>query len=399
MSGVTRRSVAVAVFASGVFILSRAEESVTLTDPLPLGLFELDGNVTTGVLGTSGSTTTSHDWDQVFAGNAGGAVASTFVTDAVNSVSDDIFTGGGSKDTVGIHQGPWWFTNGKPQAKDDIREAFAASYTDPGTGDVILLAGLDRYDNSGDSTVGFWFLKSVIGEDPITAGHPFTGQHEDGDILFLSDFTIGGSVSTVHVYRWTGDDSTGALVAVTVPANTTFAIVNGASIAVPWPFIDKSGNTGPAAGEFMEEGVNLSALGLGGCFSSFLADTRSSLSTTATLADFVIGSFSTNPAVVGPTLAVSGGSTASVTWGAIAGVTAYDTYRGSRNAGSGFSFNETCFENGDALGDGTTTSTDAGVPGLGGLYYYLVSSRNQCGEGSLGTQSSGAPRPNPFPCP
>ena len=32
-----------------------------------LSLFELDGNATTGVLGTSGSTTTSHDWDQVFA--------------------------------------------------------------------------------------------------------------------------------------------------------------------------------------------------------------------------------------------------------------------------------------------------------------------------------------------
>src|SRR5262249_46093903 len=35
-------------------------------DPVPLDLFELDGNVTTGVLGSSGSTTPSHDWDQVF---------------------------------------------------------------------------------------------------------------------------------------------------------------------------------------------------------------------------------------------------------------------------------------------------------------------------------------------
>src|SRR5262249_46738299 len=62
---------------------------------------------------------------------------------------------------------------------------------------------------------------------------------------------------------------------------------------VPWSFIDKSRNTGPAAGEFLEEGVNLSALGLGGCFSSFLAETRSSQSPTATLSDFVIGSFNT----------------------------------------------------------------------------------------------------------
>src|SRR5207237_5948496 len=56
---------------------------------------------------------------------------------------------------------------------------------------------------------------------------------------------------------------------------------------------DKSRNTGPAAGEFLEEGVNLSALGLEGCFSTFLAETRSSQSPTATLSDFVTGSFNT----------------------------------------------------------------------------------------------------------
>jgi hypothetical protein len=39
--------------------------------------------------------------------------------------------------------------------------------------------------------------------------------------------------------------------------------------------------------------VDLTALGLGGCFSNFLAETRSSQSPTATLSDFVIGSFNT----------------------------------------------------------------------------------------------------------
>src|SRR5205085_905515 len=60
-----------------------------------------------------------------------------------------------------------------------------------------------------------------------------------------------------------------------------------------WSFADKSHNTRPAAGEFLEEGVNLTALGLGSCFSNFLAETRSSQSPTATLSDFVIGSFDT----------------------------------------------------------------------------------------------------------
>ena len=39
--------------------------------------------------------------------------------------------------------------------------------------------------------------------------------------------------------------------------------------------------------------MNLSALGLGSCFSNFLAETRSSQSPTATLSDFVIGNFNT----------------------------------------------------------------------------------------------------------
>src|SRR5262249_20032024 len=56
-------------------------------------------------------------------------------------------------------------------------------------------------------------------------------------------------------------------------------------------FQDKSKNPGPAQGEFLEEGVDLTALGLNSCFASFLAETRSSQSPTATLSDFVVGSF------------------------------------------------------------------------------------------------------------
>jgi hypothetical protein len=278
--------------------LEQLEDRVT---PSILGTFELDGNAQTGVLGTSGSTTPSHDWDQVFADNSvnpatntAGALASTFVTDKVNSTADDIFTGGGSKDTNGIQEGPWLFTGSKPQGKNDITHAYAAAYTDPSNGHLILYAGLDRFDNSGDSTAGFWFFANNIGENPnvtTNGGHPFTGTHADGDILLVSDFTQGGSVSTIKVFRWTGNDSTGSLVAITAPAGTTFAIVNGAPISVPWSYTNKSGANQPAAGEFLEEGVDLTALGLQGCFSSFLAETRSSQSPTATVSDFVTGTF------------------------------------------------------------------------------------------------------------
>src|SRR5262249_16425452 len=180
-------------------------------DPVAAGVFELDGNATTGVLGPSGSTTTSHDWDQVFADvtngtSTSGALAASFVTDAVNTTNDDIFTGGGSKDTLGIQQGQWLFTDSKPQGKNDITHAYAAMYTDPSNGHVLLVAGLDRFDNSGDATAGFWFFRNPIGQNPgvtTNGGHPFTGTHQDGDILLVSDFTIGGSTSTIKVFRWT----------------------------------------------------------------------------------------------------------------------------------------------------------------------------------------------------
>src|SRR5262249_54492646 len=159
--------------------------------------------------------------DQVFADNnvtpppVSGALASTFVTDAVNTTADDIYTGGGSKDTLGIQQGKWLFTDSKPQGKNDITHAYAAAYRDPTNQHLILYPGLDRFDNSGDATAGFWFFKNDIAENPNVTqngGHPFIGQHADGDILLVSDFTIGGSTSTIKVFRWTGNDATGSLV-------------------------------------------------------------------------------------------------------------------------------------------------------------------------------------------
>jgi len=270
----------------------RFEQLEDRTTPSLLSTFELDANVQTGVLGTTGSTTTSHDWDQVFANNGtSGALATAFVTDKVNSNTDDIFTGGGSKDTRGIQSGPWLFTPSKPQAKNDITDAYAAAYTDPSNGHLLLFVGLDRFDNSGDATAGFWFFGNKVGEAAGSGTQPFIGKHKDGDILLVSDFTQGGSTSTIKVFRWTGDDATGSLQAVADVPNSTFATVNGGPTSVPWSFTNKSGETSPAHGEFFEGGVDLTALGLHGCFTAFLAETRSSQSPTATLSDFVLGDF------------------------------------------------------------------------------------------------------------
>src|SRR5262249_5442738 len=189
----------------------------------------------------------------------------------------------------------WQFTDSKPQGKDDIADAFSALYAAP-NGDQVLFAGLDRFDTSGDASAGFWFFQHAVSESPNVSGNatgPLVGRHHVVDMPVVADFTVGGSVGTITVCRWTGDDATGSLVQLSAPLNSTFGILNSTAITVPWSFTDKSHNSGPAPREFLEVGVNLSALGLNACFASFLAETRSSQAPNSTLSDFVIGSFNT----------------------------------------------------------------------------------------------------------
>src|SRR5262249_47791574 len=155
-------------------------------------------------------------------------------------------------------------------------------------------AMVDRYDNSGNSTMGFWFFVNPVGLGPLGKSNgtgAFTGSHTTGDILLISNFTQGGSVSNIAVYEWVGTDSGGSLVALNGGnpiAGKTAAVVNSGPISVPWHYVNKSGAAQPAAGEFLEEGVNLTSLGLDSCFTSFLAETRSSQSPSATLSDFAL---------------------------------------------------------------------------------------------------------------
>jgi hypothetical protein len=270
------------------------------------GVFELDGNAT---------TQTTHDWDQVYSdsltnppGATSGALAIAFDTDAVNTTADDIFTGGGSKDISGIQSGQWLWTTGKPQGKDDITHSYAAVYSfpngcdptkaipDPAACHLGLFVGVDRFDNSGDATMGFWFFQDSIAETTTKkqGGMTFSGQHKEGDLLLVSDFSIGGSVSTITAYKWVGNDATGGLSApIVLSAQQGLAIVNGSTTSPGgWAFTNKSGANTFDHGEFLEEGVDLTAI-FGAnvpCFTTFLAETRSSTSTSATLSDFTLHS-------------------------------------------------------------------------------------------------------------
>ena len=244
------------------------------------------------------------------------AVARTFIND--EGAADQIFTQGGSKDFNEISD--WRHTTGSVPDKDEIGHAGAARYNDPTTGHSVLTFFGDRFDNSGDANIGFWFFKNPIG---VNANGTFSGLHTIGDIFIISAFTKGGGTSTIQVFKWVGanaltectppgiidpkSDTTtfpnGTLCNITaVPTGGTSAgsgIVNGGAMTVNWPYTQKGGaacNTGPCSvpqkGLFFEGGIDLTALGLGGeCFSSFMVETRSSADVSAVLKDFALGNF------------------------------------------------------------------------------------------------------------
>jgi hypothetical protein len=287
--------------------------------------FQLDGDVSSSTTTNVGGHTQGVDWDSIFT-SAGanknplpsGFTAARFVKDFNNNGStfltnDDTTFATGSKDTLPIT--PGWQCNhdANVNSKIDIMNAYSAAYTDPGTGHQILYFSLERNSNAGDGNVGFWFLQDPTAGCTSPSGSvAFSGQHLDGDLLIVSAFTNGGSVSTIDVYRWNrpgnpagvpgslgttsvahgvdckstgGGDS--ACATVNGPTNGT-----GGTITTPWLTANKQDGVGHSlrTSEFFEGGLDLTATNLGGhCFNTFLSDTRSSQSLTATLFDYASG--------------------------------------------------------------------------------------------------------------
>ena len=247
---------------------------------------------------------TPNDW-----GSIGTPLAKTTIplSDATNSQSDNSFTGGSSKDIYDVSQWAWKGAKAS-QSKDDIAHAFAAAYQRPSDKHVILVVGLDRYDNSGNATAGFWLLKDKTVKTNNNSGGGadghFDGQHRNGDLLIVSDFTTGGAVSNIAAYKWVGNGTSGSLQplgggvtggnATCNPASgatTEFCgISNPVTVDSPWSFTDKAGSGSFRQGEFLEIAIDLNHPNIFGdsaaCFSTFLAETRASSSTSATLSDF-----------------------------------------------------------------------------------------------------------------
>ncbi|HEX7197156.1 MAG TPA: hypothetical protein VF364_10055 [Candidatus Limnocylindria bacterium] len=275
--------------------------------------FQLDGNVLSASTTSAGGKTQTVDWDSIFNANGTPKTLPTgfsdpgFEKDFLNTgttflTSDTSTFATGSKDTLGINGWQCNFDN-NVNSKIDVMNAYAVSYENA-AGDEIMYFGLERNTNTGDANVGFWFLQNQVGCESTGGSADFTGAHVDGDVLVVSEFSNGGTVSTINVYRWDGDDVTGSLNPnpigsgvdcrnpATLPGDSACAAANTADITTPWltsNFKDKVGNKLRTA-EFFEGGINLTDLNLGGkCFNTFIGDTRSSTSLTATLFDFAAG--------------------------------------------------------------------------------------------------------------
>ena len=299
---------------AGLLAVTVSITVITVLAVHDLGLFELDRNAL-----DPGGAGLPDDWATLYAG--GGAADFTGILADVAPLNPLGTTGtqfqaGGSKDDLDISPGGatgqyWKWDEGEPLDKDDITNAYAAAYVntvDTGNneiGDLIIYFGLDRFANNGSAQVGFWFLQdSNFGLTTTKAGggYLFNGYHEVGDILVQSNFSGGGVIDTISVYEWVGsagsegtlnllfnaqDCSTAGLDA---PACAT---VNQGDTPSPWPFTPKFGSPGVfPQGSFFEGGINISRLVPdAGCFTGFLAETRSSTPFDARLKDFAFGEF------------------------------------------------------------------------------------------------------------
>jgi uncharacterized repeat protein (TIGR01451 family) len=268
------------------------------------GIFELDGNA------VDQAAVAGDDWQN----GTPGASDTLFIPGSVEKDGADTsyFKGGGSKDHHDISDWAWSGTDVAPD-KDELLDVFASVYeAQAGT---IVYFGADKFDDSGDAQIGYWFFQNNVS---TKADGTFNGVHKNGDVLILSDFTNGGAVSRICVYEWNppgadtnidnskigcdiGDNVTlvaaGTECDVSTPdgAFDVCAVVNAQTETAPWAFTNKDGDHSFAEGQFFEGGINLSTL-FGGdapCFSTFLAETRSSQEVEAQLKDFALGSLDT----------------------------------------------------------------------------------------------------------
>ena len=221
-----------------------------------------------------------------------------------NGVVDDQFTEG-SKDFLFANDLAWVI--GQTKAKNDIANggfglANQVNYVDANNvtqtlnGSYLVFAG-DRTSNNGDAQIGFWFYLNNTAPVEVNGSRYFAPAHARGDLLVLADFTGGGRLGTVKVYRWIGGGSTSIGSTIVPNTNGNLETTSIASIVAEnnagTPNVPSGWNfTSPqyATNEFYEGFVDLGNIGGNTnftCSATVLLETRSSQSVTASLDDFI----------------------------------------------------------------------------------------------------------------
>ena len=227
----------------------------------------------------------------------------------VNGI-DDQWTGG-SQDNDASPSANWHWVLGNSNDKGDIGNAGAVLL-----GTILYFFG-DRSSFNGDAQIGFWFFKDNV--QPTGAGDrssPFSGEHTNGDLLIISNFTNGGGTGAPTIYEWKNKTSNSAGGLVQIPLNTAPASLttNASSVASPnntlmfnnqrWLFNAKGADTSDhdyKTNLFFEGFVDLANIPDAACFQRFLLETRNSQSIGASLQDFTAGNFNGTPPAPGTT--------------------------------------------------------------------------------------------------
>jgi hypothetical protein len=247
-------------------------------------VFELDADATSGNHG-------GVDWQSFTAAGPG---QTGIVADPVSGGGALVFIGGGSKDIYDTSS--WNYSNKSTPPKDNIQNAYAVAGNN--NGHLVVYAGLDRFSNNGTADAGFWFFQAPVA--PLPGGGFGPGKHTEGDLLIVAEYTNGGSVGTLTIFIW----HNGALVQQTNGADCTVTggtlpcgRTNAGPIPMYWPPYTSTNPASKAgAGTFLEVGVDVTAIALAAgnpvpCFTSFLAESRSSATPSAVLKDFVASNF------------------------------------------------------------------------------------------------------------
>jgi hypothetical protein len=300
--------------------------------------FQLDGETTSTAFSPPTGSSPALDWNDLFTatgGNtsvispAGPFTNAVFVRDFGLKVSaqdncsltstdatkpfctaDATTYATGSKDTLDITPGWQCNRDNNVNSKIDIMNAYAASYT-ASNGDKIMYFGMEKNKDNGTNNVGFWFLQGNANCVSPGGNTPWTGTHQVGDVLVVSEFSNGGGVSSILAYRWVGGSNPLVLFGsggdcktasgddtICATTNATNTAAWNQNVTTKWLTSDATlgvGNT-VVPPDFFEGGINLTkafAASGGGtvpsCFNTFIGDTRSATSLTATLFDYARG--------------------------------------------------------------------------------------------------------------